>query len=215
MFNLIKTEAATRGFQPEDCNFIKKETLAQVFPCEFCEIFKNTFFTEHLWTTASVKTKLKSSPNLLVLSWNGMKKLSQALFVRSGLRTKGLISTTSKDLFISSKTTCIILQDVALLFQESTITEEKRHFNRNFSLLKKKQKKNMIRQMHTLNNLHTWHFYFLLKSSCHEKNYSNNNVTLTSVKLNGSFQLHRKSQISWQAFISSSVLRNAVKHCAR
>ena len=30
------------------CNFIKKETLAQVLSCEFCEIFKNTFFTEHL-----------------------------------------------------------------------------------------------------------------------------------------------------------------------
>ena len=26
------------------CNFIKKETLAQVFSCEFCKIFKNTFF---------------------------------------------------------------------------------------------------------------------------------------------------------------------------
>ena len=25
------------------CNFIKKETLAQVFSCEFCEIFKNNF----------------------------------------------------------------------------------------------------------------------------------------------------------------------------
>ena len=25
------------------CNFIKKETLAQVFSCEFCEILKNTF----------------------------------------------------------------------------------------------------------------------------------------------------------------------------
>ena len=35
------------------CNFIKKETLAQVFSCEFCEISKNTFFTEHLWATAS------------------------------------------------------------------------------------------------------------------------------------------------------------------
>ena len=35
------------------CKFIKKETLAQVFSCEFCEIFKNTFFTEHVWTTAS------------------------------------------------------------------------------------------------------------------------------------------------------------------
>ena len=38
---------------PEACNFIKKETLAQVFSCEFCEISKNNFFTEHLWTTAS------------------------------------------------------------------------------------------------------------------------------------------------------------------
>ena len=32
---------------------IKKETLAQVFSCEFREIAKNTFFTEHLWATAS------------------------------------------------------------------------------------------------------------------------------------------------------------------
>ena len=31
------------------CHFIKKETLAQVFSCEFCEIFKNTFFIEYLW----------------------------------------------------------------------------------------------------------------------------------------------------------------------
>ena len=37
----------------EACNFIKKGTLAQVFSCGFCEISKNTFFTEHLWTTAS------------------------------------------------------------------------------------------------------------------------------------------------------------------
>ena len=34
-------------------NKVKKETLAQVFPSEFCDISKNTFFTEHLWTTAS------------------------------------------------------------------------------------------------------------------------------------------------------------------
>ena len=34
--------------------FIKKETLAQVFSCEFCEISKSTFFTQHFWTTASV-----------------------------------------------------------------------------------------------------------------------------------------------------------------
>ena len=33
---------------PEACNFIKKETMAQVFSCEFYKISKNTFFTEHL-----------------------------------------------------------------------------------------------------------------------------------------------------------------------
>ena len=31
----------------------KKETLRQVFSCEFCEISINTNFTEHLWMTAS------------------------------------------------------------------------------------------------------------------------------------------------------------------
>ena len=28
---------------------IKKETLAQVFSCEFCDISRNTFVTKHLW----------------------------------------------------------------------------------------------------------------------------------------------------------------------
>ena len=41
------------GRQPKACNFIKKETLAQVFSCDFCENSKNIFSTEHLWMTAS------------------------------------------------------------------------------------------------------------------------------------------------------------------
>ena len=39
---------------PEACSFIKNETQAQVFSCEFCEIFKSTFLTEHLWTITFV-----------------------------------------------------------------------------------------------------------------------------------------------------------------
>ena len=35
------------------CNFIKKQTLAQMFSREFCEISKNTFFTKYLQATAS------------------------------------------------------------------------------------------------------------------------------------------------------------------
>ena len=37
-----------KSCRPETCNFIKKETLAQVFSCEFCKIVKNTFLAEHL-----------------------------------------------------------------------------------------------------------------------------------------------------------------------
>ena len=39
--------------QASACNFIKKETLSQIFSCEFHEISKNIIFTEHLWATAS------------------------------------------------------------------------------------------------------------------------------------------------------------------
>ena len=42
----------------------KKETLAQVFSCEFCEISKNTFFTEYLLTPASIRF-ITTSENFL------------------------------------------------------------------------------------------------------------------------------------------------------
>ena len=43
------------------CNFIKKEALAKVFSCEFCEFSKNIFSTEHLLATVSVSTCLTAS----------------------------------------------------------------------------------------------------------------------------------------------------------
>ena len=33
-------------------SLFKKGTLAQAFSCEFCKIFENTYFTEHLLLTA-------------------------------------------------------------------------------------------------------------------------------------------------------------------
>ena len=34
-------------------NFIQKETPTQCFPREFCELVKNTYFVEDLWTAGS------------------------------------------------------------------------------------------------------------------------------------------------------------------
>ena len=39
--------------------FAEKETLVQVFSCEFREIFKNTFLTVIIWTTSSFFLKKK------------------------------------------------------------------------------------------------------------------------------------------------------------
>ena len=39
--------------QAPSATLLKKENLAQVFSGKFCEISKNTFFTEHHWATAS------------------------------------------------------------------------------------------------------------------------------------------------------------------
>ena len=50
---LIKLQAS--GLQA--CNFIKKETPVPVFSCEYCEIFKNTYFEEHLGTAPSVVSR--------------------------------------------------------------------------------------------------------------------------------------------------------------
>ena len=57
---LIKLQAAA-------CNFIKKETQALVFFCEFCEIFKNTFFAEQHWVTASDTDNFGNSQTIVVV----------------------------------------------------------------------------------------------------------------------------------------------------
>ena len=43
-----------------------KETPTQVFSCEYCEMFKNTYFEEHLGTAAS---KLSFQVLLILLTF--------------------------------------------------------------------------------------------------------------------------------------------------
>ena len=42
-----------KELKTEACNSINMEPLPQVFSCEFWETSKNTFFTVHVWATAS------------------------------------------------------------------------------------------------------------------------------------------------------------------
>ena len=44
---------------PKACNFIKKETLAQVFSCEFCQISKNNFLLRTPLVAASIVSSSK------------------------------------------------------------------------------------------------------------------------------------------------------------
>ena len=67
-FLIIRLQASTY-------NFIKKETLAQVFSCEFDKMSKNIFFTEHLrWLLLMLRDRLQIS---LPMSSEFKRKSSQ------------------------------------------------------------------------------------------------------------------------------------------
>ena len=53
--NLAKITGKHLRRRSQACNFIKKETLAQVFSCEFCEISNNTYCYRTPLMAASVK----------------------------------------------------------------------------------------------------------------------------------------------------------------
>ena len=82
------------------CNFIDKETLANVFSCEFCEIFRNTCVTEHLWTTASALLLINlirwinpTTSSLFISTESKLKKKrSRRLVWRSSISTKVLVT---------------------------------------------------------------------------------------------------------------------------
>ena len=53
--NVRKPSNVFRGYRNvQACNFIKKVILSQVFSCEFCQIFKNTYFYRSNLGAASV-----------------------------------------------------------------------------------------------------------------------------------------------------------------
>ena len=60
---------------PKACNFIKKE---KVLSCAFCEIFKNTFFTDHLRTTALVNPN-RVTNTIIIISMKKKKKKKQEI----------------------------------------------------------------------------------------------------------------------------------------
>ena len=105
------TEAATRGVLWKKlfsaCNFIKKETLAQVIPCEFCEISKNTFSYRtppvaasaypHLWFQ---RYELEESFNFVKQPFYGNSSLTHCHVVIYRVRCKILSGKWVEDEWI-------------------------------------------------------------------------------------------------------------------
>ena len=58
VFALLNIDSSQ--YRPQACDIIKKESLAQVFSCEFCEISKNTFFyrTPPVATSVSIDVSI-------------------------------------------------------------------------------------------------------------------------------------------------------------
>ena len=99
--------------RPQACNFIKKDTLAQVFSCEFCEIPKNTFFTEHLWTIAS------SAIHILISFWMTLVSIENQKFriiitIRRNTRMLSKFLSSNINRIVCSLYRCILVLDIKL-----------------------------------------------------------------------------------------------------
>ena len=66
--------------------FFNKDTLAQVFSCEFYKISKNTFFIGNLPATSSEEYKMEKRPNLCTGSMSDVKKLPAGAAITSLLQ---------------------------------------------------------------------------------------------------------------------------------
>ena len=75
-FNRLRAQA---------CNFVKKGPLVEVFSCEFCGIFKNTFFNEHLWTTSSYSRTLFHGYLCIILDHHFITLLETWIFIQCSL----------------------------------------------------------------------------------------------------------------------------------
>ena len=51
------------------CNYIKKRLQHRFFFCEYCKIFKKTYFEEHLRPAASASSKIFSLRHVSLLLW--------------------------------------------------------------------------------------------------------------------------------------------------
>ena len=65
----------------QTCNSVKKNTPAQVFFCEICEIFKYNYFEEYLRTTASA----------VFFSWFYVHYLRHRFINQNKMQRRGLI----------------------------------------------------------------------------------------------------------------------------
>ena len=101
---------------PPACNFIRKETLTQMFSCELCTIFKNTVFKERL----SVAASNKPSESLV----NVGRELSLVMFTKF----REEVSTQGTPLLIY----LLLLMNSAVTF--SSIFQHWRHWRYNQGL---------------------------------------------------------------------------------
>ena len=109
----------------EACNFIKIECLAQVFPCELCEVSKNIFFYRTAPVAASYIQfhKIQKRPLKVFCEKRCFKKFRKTH--RNTLYAEHLRTTASENIKVIAKAFVVLL--VLVFFPEkiANVQEEK------------------------------------------------------------------------------------------
>ena len=94
------------------CNFINKDSLAQEFSCEFCKIFKDTFFTEHLWMTPLNLQQLLALYFAIVYSWLLLSNKKSLVGKKSSIYLKDFLFSFLFSLFFIFFDKCLFTLSV-------------------------------------------------------------------------------------------------------
>ena len=90
--------------QPEACNFNKKETLVQVFFCEYCETFQNIFsyripvVATSVFTNVEINIKANFASNLTLTFFEFNQKKTYPFLVLTGFISKKIMYSQGTEL---------------------------------------------------------------------------------------------------------------------
>ena len=130
-----------------------------MFSCEFCQISKNTFFTEHLWATASI---LREGRRLKQIEISIISKLTKKIIKKRTMFLHFLFFTCCAHPFFFRAS--LFTKRPYVLFDSTFIVFKHAEFGKHTWVIRQKLKKHAHFKISSRDEVFTRFFFFFFSS---------------------------------------------------